>query len=393
MVIADDLSGAAEVAASLGRATPVTLWPDGLATFPTGDTVVLDSDTRALPARDASVRLRAIVDRLDPAHPVVVKADSLLRGRFAAVVEALVRAERVVVVAPALPSLGRTTVDGGVLVGGVPLPQTDAWAVEAVPPPRSIAAALGGQPWVNIGLAAVRGGGLAEELQRTRGRVAICDAETTADLAAIATAAQHVLPAAAVGASALCRAFFPGAGPASTARTRSPRPCLVVVGTAIPDVADQVALLVHDTGAADVGFSSREMVACDPAQLAERGRDLDAALAHGDVVVHFSDRPDGPARIEPAAALAALVSQCGRVRSGAADIILTGGQTARSVLDGLGVRSFTVVAEVAPGAIISELPYGALLGTRPGSFGGLASLLDLRLAIGPAHQQSRRNLP
>ena len=205
------------------------------------------------------------------------------------------------------------------------------------------------------------------------------------DLGRIAAAIGRVLPAAAVGASALCRAFFGAQEAELVPPIPSVKPCLVIVGTAVAAVADQVTHLVRETGATQIAPTAASLLTASKAHLTALGQSLDDALARGDVVLRFADRPRSGARTSVASALAALVAQCDPVRAGTADMILTGGQTARSVLDALGVDQFTIVAEVSPGAIISRLPSGALLGTRPGSFGGLNSLLELRLAMGTAH--------
>ena len=386
VVVADDLSGAAEVAAFLGGGTPVLLWPAGTDGLAGNGSLVLDADTRGLTPPEASARTTSILLTLDPFVPTVMKIDSLLRGPIAALVAALATPERVVVVAPALPALGRTTVDGVVRLGGVPLAETDAWGAEPVPPPVGVAAALSPLECVSLGLERVRGDGLRADLGSLRGRVVVCDAETVDDLDRIAAATRRVLPAAAIGASALCRAFLGNARAAASAPlAQSPRHCLIVVGTAVPAAVGQVAHLVQETGASEVTPAAGELVTASGAQITGWRRAIEEALARGDVVLRFGDRPRGHTPRAAASALATLVAKCAPVTSGTVDLILTGGQTARSVLDALGVERFTIATEVAPGAIISELPSGALLGTRPGSFGGLDSLLKLRLAMGPAH--------
>jgi 4-hydroxythreonine-4-phosphate dehydrogenase len=65
----------------------------------------------------------------------------------------------------------------------------------------------------------------------------------------------------------------------------------------------------------------------------------------------------------------------------AADLILTGGETAREVLDALGVRSLTPVVSVQHGAVVSLSDDGRLVGTKPGSFGDSDALVQLYSAI------------
>jgi 4-phospho-D-threonate 3-dehydrogenase / 4-phospho-D-erythronate 3-dehydrogenase len=388
VVVADDLTGAAEVAGAIGLGTQVLLWPTGAASLnAAGNGFVVDANTRSLQPAEASARMELLVERFDPTVALVLKVDSLLRGPLVALVGAVATAERVVVVAPALPGLARTTVGGAVRLAGVPLAETDAWGAEPSPPPSSVAAALPGLDCVSLGLDRVRGEDLAADLEALRGRIAVCDAETLDDLTRIAAATRRVLPAAAVGASALCRAFFGPPNSAADPRPPSPRPCLVVAGTAVAAVADQVAVFVRETGALDITIAALELMEASQEQLTGWREKLEMGLTRGDVVLRFGDRPRDRGRVEAAAALASLVASCTRVASGAADLILTGGQTARSTLDALGVSRLTIVTEVRPGMIVSELPSGALVGTRPGSFGGPDSLLELRLAMDPMHAQ------
>src|SRR3954452_16977764 len=108
LVIADDLSGAVEVAAVMG------LLRISLDAGDLRDSVV-DLDTRGLSPEAAAARVREVLARHDGGR-VFKKIDSLLRGNVAAELAEL----RDAVVAPALPVEGRT-VRGGVLhVDGVP---------------------------------------------------------------------------------------------------------------------------------------------------------------------------------------------------------------------------------------------------------------------------------
>ena len=135
-ILADDLSGAAEAASAfLGRlpAPALHLQPGGLRHE--GVTVV-DLNTRTVPKTQAQNAVRRALDGIPPRVMVLAKVDSLLRGHVGPWAEVL--AERgPVVVAAALPALGRT-VRGGVLhVEGLPLHQTRAWHAERSSPPAS----------------------------------------------------------------------------------------------------------------------------------------------------------------------------------------------------------------------------------------------------------------
>ena len=128
LVVADDLSGAVEVAAVLGAKRIALGHADG---------DVVDLDTRALPPEQAARRVRELDGRI-----TFKKIDSLLRGNVVAELEALCGE---MIVAPALPIEGRT-VRGGVLhVYGVPqrprpstcsTPRPTRTSTRSSPPPR-----------------------------------------------------------------------------------------------------------------------------------------------------------------------------------------------------------------------------------------------------------------
>ncbi|WP_346345769.1 four-carbon acid sugar kinase family protein [Streptomyces sp. 11-1-2] len=220
LAIADDLSGAAEVAAALcSRTTRSRVLlvgrPDvgngggvsaggARALHPRhpGEATVLDLDSRYRPATEAA---EAVRDALRLSSPdgeadgdtdaetlVLKKIDSLLRGNVAAEIAALAEGGAGVVLAPALPIAGRVVRSGVVHIGGVALHEGDAWRAETLPPPASVAQALGGLPTALIPLTTVRASppALLAALRAAvaAGRVAICDAETDADLDAVVEA-------------------------------------------------------------------------------------------------------------------------------------------------------------------------------------------------------------
>ncbi|MYU10759.1 hypothetical protein GTZ78_08650, partial [Streptomyces sp. SID8361] len=320
LAIADDLSGAAEVAAALhsrttrsrvlliGRPGAVSAGvARALRPRHPGEATVLDLDSRYCPATEAAEAVREALrlsspdenapDALDTL--VLKKIDSLLRGNVAAEIAALGEGGAGVVLAPALPIAGRVVRSGVVHLGGVALHESDAWRAETLPPPASVAHALGGLPTALVPLTTVRASRrtllTALRTAAAAGRVAICDAETDADLDAVVEAAlaegprmrlvgsgglalalgRHLrttlnaigagaAPAAAGKRGAPAADAAPAAPPAEMAVAAPPaemavgaaraaaspasagRPVLVVVGTAEPAAAEQVRRLVED---------------------------------------------------------------------------------------------------------------------------------------------------
>jgi len=255
--------------------------------------------------------------------------------------------------------------------------QKAAWAAEEALPPRSVAAALGGPAGVGgfrvIPLAVVRSASALREAiaecART-GAVAVCDAETPEDLSAVAVAtlAQSV-PVALAGTAALARALaglleLPGDGPGHAARPLPERPVLVVAGTRAPSLDAQFAALAA---------AGATMYDLDEATLARAARD---GLPHDGPATTAVRLARGHAwRAADVDRLAAAVVPLARATG--AHLLLTGGETARRVLDALGVDELTVLGPLGAGAVLCRTADGRAVVTRPGSFGGDGHLVDL----------------
>lgn len=80
-----------------------------------------------------------------------------------------------------------------------------------------------------------------------------------------------------------------------------------------------------------------------------------------------------------------------------ADLILTGGETAREVLDAVGLQRLVPLTAVQHGAVLSRAEDGTLVGTKPGSFGDDLALLQLYEKIrerrGPSAPAPATTLP
>lgn len=438
IAVADDLSGAAETAAKMlernahttqqtrgtggipapSAACPrVALLPSGTAgggnhpslgaavkaallAAPREQPVVLDSDNRRFHDEEAGGRLREILAAITSlqetpaAGPplVFLKIDSLLRGPLAGQV-AILAGSGPVILAPALPELGRSTVQGVVRVEGRPLDQTDLWHAEGKAAPGTVAQALssGGEvPLASglVGLGAVRGDPAALEAelraQASRAAVVICDAETSADLDAIVRAAAGIEAVRFAGSSALgaalwrnaaksgCAPVLAAVAPASPGTGSGPgrdQPDsgfpLLVIGSASPQSREQLQVLAG-SGVAVFAFGPSEILDGSTGTAPVR-----EALATGPVAVTVDTGVVDPAR---SAGITAALTRLVVPLAGDRPLMLTGGETARAVLDALGVRHLDVLAEVEHGAVLSRTDRGRPVVTRPGSFGGPGSL-------------------
>ncbi|SFS75024.1 four-carbon acid sugar kinase family protein [Saccharopolyspora flava] len=373
--LADDLSGAVETAACLrplGRSATVELRGPHFAPLAHNaqTVVVADLDHRALPAAEAG-RLAREALREQDGCPVFVKIDSLLRGPVAAVLAAA--AERPLVVAPALPALGRTATGGVAHVRGVPLHLSKAWQAEDLAPPRSIAEALAPLPCRSIPLDTVRSDALATAIADSLAaqEVPICDGETDSDLDAVVAATPDGARLAGSGglAAALGRT---GTHPVSeTPPPPTGNPLLMVVGTASPTAAEQLRLAAL-RGTRVLGHHDASGAL--------------AALDHGPVALRIGpSEPLAPERSrELARDLATTAARLVARHPDPVDLVLTGGETARLVLDALGVRSLTPVGQVHHGAVVCRTPEGTSVVTRPGSFGEADSLARIVEHLRPA---------
>jgi len=128
IVIADDLSGAAELAGiAFARGCAAEVQRE----FDPGsdaDVIAVDTDSRHLSPEAATKKVEQVARAVIAAKPAWIykKVDSVLRGNVQVEVEALLRAMEtsLAVLVSANPSRGRTVVKGQLLIDGVPLDQT-----------------------------------------------------------------------------------------------------------------------------------------------------------------------------------------------------------------------------------------------------------------------------
>ncbi|WP_428937974.1 four-carbon acid sugar kinase family protein [Fontivita pretiosa] len=129
LVIADDLSGAAEIAGlghRYGLSARLARAPGGAPASP--GLSVFDTDSRALPAESAAQCVRSLLRHLadEPFDLIYKKTDSVLRGPVRAEIEAVMEVfnRRAALLVAANPSRGRTIRQGVYRIDGVPLDQT-----------------------------------------------------------------------------------------------------------------------------------------------------------------------------------------------------------------------------------------------------------------------------
>jgi uncharacterized protein YgbK (DUF1537 family) len=406
LILADDLSGAADAGAAFARRGLVTevRWGDARRVAANTDVIAFDTDSRRLDAGAAAARQRETLHALaTPGMTLYKKIDSTLRGQpaaeIAAIRQAMGDACRRVVFAPANPAMGRGTRDGRVQVRNLPLEETETWRREHTYANADLADIL-----ASAGLRAIK---LPLDVVRSPARLAqalsgpaspqdtwICDAETDADLENIARAGLAHAGTLFAGTAGLAQALAAQIDP----RRFSPvdlRPekagTLVVVGSlssvsrgAADELARRQCVRTRRVPADLLRAPHRA------AELTQLGMDVARSLAGGeDVLVEIAAeaRPDlsaGPALVR------ALAASLEPARHAAGGLIATGGETAAALLDGWYFHAIRLIDEVAPG-----ISLGVALGerrlplvTKPGGFGDVRSLVSSLEAL---HRLRSRN--
>lgn len=362
-IIADDLTGAVEAAGVLylsGRSVSVHLGSP----VPTGVSTVRDLNIRNI-SSPAAARIAGDGVR-DTAAPDYVKIDSQLRGPIESLIDAAASTGRLVLLCPALPRLGRTVVDGVLLMDGIPLSDspTSAWSTEEAGAPQSIDDAIGiTTPRRHLRLREVRDPSVLRAIldDAEDGCVLVADAQTDADIDALArglrSSERGTLP---VGSSALLHALCAGRGDSTGHTRRMPAPrVLFVIGSLEPVVHTQRQRLPYP-----------EIVSTE----ADAAVRTTAALRmHGGAVLVSPPHRAGSHDPAVAGHLASVAAAALHDDVETA-LVLIGGETARRALEMLGEDHLRVVDVIHDGAVGTVAASGRPVVTRPGSFGGSDSL-------------------
>ena len=374
LVIADDLSGAAEIAGigarhglavRLERDAPVAA-RDGL--------TVLDTDTRLVPQDEASGRVRRAVRHLRAADFDLVykKTDSAFRGPILAELDALmdVFGRRTVVLVAQNPSRGRTIHDGEYRIDDVPLAETTFAHDPEYPARTSRASELLGKSSHRRTRVSAAPGEPAED------GVTIGEASSAADVRQWAAAVRDgaTLPA---GGADFFDAILEHRGLSSSRPYLTALPpgrTLMVCGTSPAFSGHVVARAQAErVPVCPMPDHSQGSVASLEAWHAAARQALDANGRAVIVIQRPLDRTPGVAQRFQAA----LAEVVGRLLApparGADNLLLEGGATASAVCRRMNWHQFDVEGEFAPGvvqmhAIAADGTTGHRLVIKPGSY-------------------------
>ncbi|OKB68721.1 hypothetical protein BHU62_01360 [Serratia marcescens] len=354
-ILADDLTsaldGAAPFAARGLTASVMLRLPD--AALHDSEIVAFDLDSRFVSPEQAEQRFRHAAACVKPARLIYKTVDSTLRGNLGPETRGALAGSgrRLAIVAPAFPDAGRTTVEGRQYVDGVALEQT-AFAQDPKTP-------------IVTGYVMERMAGLEPT------RFQVFDAVDNGELDGIVGRIGIAEPVVWVGspgmAAALSRALSLGDNAPPPRPPLKARKVLVAIGSLHPANDAQLASL-RQAGAALITLPE----AADPETVAHAVR---AAFTHADVVCLMSPRARAGVP-DHAATLGAVVSRCMAVFDG---LVVTGGDTARRIVDAMAAGSLTLFGEVEPGVPFGllNLPARSLpFATKAGGFGQAATLLN-----------------
>lgn len=196
LIIADDFTGANDTGVQMRRrGLPVNVLFAGRKVPADGSSLVIDTESRGLDgleAREAAASAAAEVD-FSAFKYVIKKVDSTLRGNIAQEVQAVDEAygSELVIFAPALPDLERTTVGGVHMLKGVPITETELAKDPKKPVTEDNLASLlqtvyTEEPVTHVGLADIRAGRIALE----GGRLFTFDTEKNSDLQSVIAVAR-----------------------------------------------------------------------------------------------------------------------------------------------------------------------------------------------------------
>lgn len=415
-VVADDFTGANDAGSGFAtagaRVNVLFDVPDQTDGQP-ADVWVISTDSRAADASLAATRAAAaVMSRPDIAREgwVVKKMDSTLRGNLGAETEAALTASGApaALIVPAVPALGRTTLDGTCFINGVILTDTEYASDPKTPVNHaSVLHRLEAQSALSCGLIpleAVRQAELALFLQQAiaRGeRFIVMDAENDDDLdRIIAAAAQLPQRPLLAGAAGLCDALSRSlsAGEPATRGVRvhnTGAPVLAVVGSMSEIAQRQIAQLQAQREVCLIDIDIQQLFSGGP-EAGDRCQQAVLALNQGKHCLirtcqqaeqrqaiaglcaryHLSRQALG----EQICAFLAELTRTIVAQTSPSALYLSGGDVAIAVAKGLGSDGFLIKGQVA-----GCVPFGHLLKvrddllvlTKAGGFGDDTTLVEV----------------
>lgn len=423
LVLADDLTGAADAAVALaGSALDAQVFFDlATAVHATAQVVSVDLNTRAMAQTDAAATVaRATTAWVDGGRQVFKKIDSTLRGHIGAELAALCRGLRAAdgqtlvnpllcIVAPAHPALGRTMQGGQLSVDGVPAASQTMRLADDLASFGLTCAALDMATLRSLSSQALSSlmESVAGVAAPERASALVCDALTVHDMQLVVEAARRArVTSVWVGSGGLAQALamphevrvgdvcvdsqveFPAAQAKKETHKTTHKSLAFVIGSFSPVARQQIRALVDTGEVTCVPLSMSDLL---DAHAGNVPGCIDTLLATGRDLVLCVDpnlevRPELTETV--AQGLAAVMAP--RVDRLAA-LVCCGGDTSRALLAALRIQSLCVHRSTEIGSTHARsLSYPKLpMILKAGAFGDAGLLVRLRSQLVSAH----RHLP
>ncbi len=372
-VIADDLTGALDTGVQFSNwGFNVQVTDDPLSSQ--ADVVVVNTDSRGLEPGKAYDLVFSVAGKVSGFDIIYKKTDSTLRGNVGAEIQAVLDAtgEETAVLTPCYPPTSRSVKDGHLLVGGVPIDQTEYSSEHGsrqsfIPDLIRTGAT---RPVINLGD--------SSGVQQHSGIVVI-DGETEADLLKIA---KNLIGHKVLAGSA-------GLGAAIAEAMADPPPVLSVIGSRRTVTQRQTRVLEHRLGAELIPLDMQKALNREPQDRALL-KAIEAFEDGRDVIITSAPDPETVEMTVEAAASLGLTSNEleGRITKALADtakelieqtalsgIILSGGATAMAVCAALSVKEILIIEELRPGIPLLRLDDINAV-TKAGGFGEPDALIQ-----------------
>lgn len=402
-VIADDVTGATDVAAAVSRAGLRTLLALNAETPVTGDAdaIVIGLKTRSIPVADAVAATLVALRTLQNAGATkfYVKYcstfDSTDEGNIGPITEAVAQVLGVstVVTTPAAPIHGRTVDEGKLYVFDVPLHEThmahhpitpmhDSSLVRLLSPQVQGEVTTLPLSAVRAGVAAVRA--TIADAENTGMAHVIANAVTDADLAVIAEAVDSAVLTA--GSAGLIGAI--SGRQLASGRTISAPPAgrtAIIAGSCSRRTLEQIAAFKKTGGSSHRVIAERGQSAAELAETAltwwdNQPADTSALIySSGSAEERNDEFPEAGELYEQVAGMVAK----GLAQRGVQRMLVAGGETSGAVIRDLGTTVAVVGEEAAVGAPwIHDVAQGVHLVLKSGNFGDV----DMFTAVAGRHE-------
>ncbi len=392
IVVADDFTGSNDTGIQFLKAgydASVILDPSALSTIEGERVVVVDTESRNIPAQEAVACLKTVAEYLLPLRGkrvIYKKVDSTLRGNIAA--ETAVLRETlgfsVTAFTPAYPRNKRTVREGLLLLDGIPVADTEMGKDPRKPvTTSSLQETLrgGGSLEVrNVSLAEIRAGEIPEILRAAGNAGSYSfDVETDGDLELIVNGMCAALPPEDI-------LWVGSAGMAEALVSRS-SPAFFVVGSMSPRSALQARKLLQEKDVAPVLVNIRALlhdVASEERRLSHTvsgllrsGRSVLLASSLDEEQIEEGRNANASETIcRSLAAVVPSVLKSARVSG----MFITGGEVAIWIVRALGAGGTDLVKEIEPGIPLVRLRGGEYHGlpvvTKAGAFGGERTMAE-----------------